>query len=149
MISDFALRLIERSHGHIGVLAAAAVLHPAILLRNPKRKAPLSVALATALLTLAGFMGAYVYPLYRVKLKQDIFLHADRIGWMFERKEHLAVGAIGFAWIGCTAYFSKSRFNETDRPAIARIAWLSFMASFAMTTAVALIGLFVASYKSF
>lgn len=148
-MSDFALRLIERLHGHIGWLAVAAVLHPALLLRNPKRNAALSVGLATCLISIAGAIGAYVYPLYRMKLKQDIFIHSQTIGWMFERKEHLAVGAIGFAWVGCVAYFSKAHFDQASRPALARAAWLAFATSFAMSASVALIGTIVASYRSF
>jgi hypothetical protein len=145
-----ALRVAEHVHGHIGWLSVAALLHPAILLRDPKRRARLTVALTTALLTLGGALGAWIYPEYRARLKQGIFLHAPAIGWLFERKEHLAVGVIAFAWIGCIAHLSAPLFDD---PALARavsvMAHRAYVIAFALGVAVACIGVIVASHSTF
>jgi hypothetical protein len=149
-VSTLVLRVLERVHGHLGWLAVAALLHPAILLRDPRRRAPLSVALATGLVVLTASLGAYVYPHYRSDLKQRIFLESPAIGWSFERKEHLAVGAVAFALAGCVAHWSARRFgDEAARRTIARLAHRSFVLAFAFALVVAVIGVAVASYKSF
>jgi hypothetical protein len=148
-MSDFALRLLERIHGHLGWLAVVALLHPAILLRNPKRRARLAVALTTVLVTLAGGLGALIYPSYRTHLKQSIFVATPRIGWLFERKEHLAVGAIVFAWIGCIAHFA-ARADVGDRQAVfAKIAFQAYVVAAALCAIVAVFGVVVSTYKSF
>ena len=93
-MSTLALRIVERLHGHLGWLAVIALLHPAIFLRRPKRRAPLSVVLATLTVSLTAAFGFVLYPPYRNLLKQRLFVQAPAIGWLFERKEHLAVGAL-------------------------------------------------------
>ena len=70
----FVLRVLERIHGHLGWLAVAALLHPAILLQNPKRRAPLAVSLATLTLIAVGALGATIYPDYSRRLKQHVFI---------------------------------------------------------------------------
>jgi hypothetical protein len=144
------LRVLERVHGHLGWLAVAALMHPAILLRNPKRRARLAVALTTSLVVVTALIGGSIYPEYRARLKQHIFIEAPKLGWMFERKEHLAVGAVTFALVGCLAHLSLPAFEEEEtRRVVARLAHRSFVISFAFTVVVAVIGVAVASYKSF
>ena len=144
------LRLLEHVHGHVGWLAVAALLHPAIILRNPNRRARLSVALSTLFAFAAGLMGANIYPDYRNRLKQAIFLHAPSLGWWFERKEHLAVGAIGLALAGCVAHFIAWEFEDAStRKLLARAAHHAFVAAFACAAVVAVTGVAVASYSTF
>jgi hypothetical protein len=144
------LRVLERVHGHLGWLSVAALLHPAILLKNPRRKAALSIGLATGFVTLTAVLGATFYPSYRALLKQRIFLEAPTIGWCFERKEHLAVGAVSFAFVGCLAYASRRWVADaTARRTLERLTHLAFVAAFAFSLAVAVLGVVVASYKSF
>ena len=146
----FLLRVLERIHGHGGWLAVAALLHPAIILRNPRRRAPLSVSLATAFACATGLLGAYIYPEYRIRLKQRIFIESPSVGWTFERKEHLAASAIAFALIGCIAHLAARSFDdEAQRAIVARLAHRSFVVSFALALVVAVIGVVVASHKSF
>ena len=149
-MSVLLLRVLERIHGHGGWLAVAALLHPAIILRNPKRRAPLSVALSTSFATAFGLLGAYIYPQYRLRLKQRIFMESPSIGWLFERKEHLAVGAIAFALAGCIAHFATRTFDDdAHRVVVARLAHRSFVVSFVLALTVAILGVVVASHKSF
>jgi hypothetical protein len=139
------LRVLEHVHGHLGVLAAAALWHPAILLRNLRRRAPLSAALATTLISVAAAPGFYLYPSYRSSLKQRLFLHAPRIGWLFERKEHLAVGALALAWTGLIAHLLLSRqLPGTVNASLARTAHLAYVGAAVLSTVVVIIGVTVA-----
>jgi hypothetical protein len=144
-----ALRVLERIHGHLGWLVVAALLHPAILLADPRRRARLAVALAAAIAVLTAGLGAAIYPDYRVQLKQSIFAAAPSIGWLFERKEHLAVGAVAFALLGCVAHLALPAFEPGLRPNVARLAHRAFVVAFVLSATVAVFGTAVASFKSF
>ncbi len=143
------LRLIEHVHGHLGWLAAAALLHPAILLRNPRRKAPLSVGLSTAIVTATGALGVFLYGPYRDRLKQRIFLDAPQVGLLFERKEHLAFGAVLLAWSGVIAYFVADRARDEVRSPLRKFAFRAFVLATALAFATAALGTVVATYKTF
>jgi hypothetical protein len=142
-----ALRIAEHVHGHLGWLAAAALVHPAIVLRNPKRRATLAVSLALGITTVAGGLGAWLYGPYRDKLKQHIFIHAPSVGFAFERKEHLAFGAIGLAWAGAVAYFAARRMEDPAR--LQRFARDAFAISAALAVVTAILGTAVAVYRTF
>jgi len=142
-----ALRLLERIHGHIGWLAAAALIHPAILLRNPRRRARLSAIGSTAFVTLAGVLGATIYPDYSKLLRRAIYLSAPRIGLLFERKEHLAFAAVALAWTGCLLHLSV-RDDESSLPR-ARAAHIAYVAAAVLTTLVATLGTWIAAHRSF
>jgi hypothetical protein len=134
----------------MGWLSAAALLHPAILLRNPKRRAKLAVTLATALVTAGGLLGVWIYPEYRSRLKQALFIHTPTIGWLFERKEHLAVGAIGFAWVGCIAHLSARTFEDEALQRTASVmAHRAYVISFVLAVAVGCLGVVVATTSTF
>jgi hypothetical protein len=144
------LRLLEHIHGHLGWLAVAALLHPAIFLRNPKRRARLSVSLATGLLVTVALLGSSIYPEYRNRIKQHIFLEWPRLGWMFERKEHLAVGAVTFALVGCVSHLALPLLADEDtKRTMARLAHRAFVVAFALGLVAASLGVSVAVYKSF
>jgi hypothetical protein len=149
-MNTLLLRVLERIHGHLGWLSVAALLHPAILLANPRRRARLSVLLATGFVVATGLLGAYVYPEYRARLKQHIFIEAPTLGWLFERKEHLAVGAVAFALAGCLAHLSLPVFTDDEtKRTIARLAHRAFVVAFVLAVFVGVFGVTVASYKSF
>ncbi|HEY1954391.1 MAG TPA: hypothetical protein VGH28_02240 [Polyangiaceae bacterium] len=148
MTATLLLRLLERIHGHLGWLAVAALLHPAILLRKPRRRARLSVSLATGLVVVTALLGAYFYPAYRNRIKQHLFIEAPKLGWMFERKEHLAVGAVAFALVGCVSHLALPRAGAAE-PTLERLAHRAFVLAFGFALATAVLGVAVASYKSF
>jgi hypothetical protein len=144
-----ALRLTEHIHGHLGWLAAAALVHPAILLRDAKRRAAWSVALSLAIVTLAGALGARLYTPYRDTLKQAIFLRAPSVGYLFERKEHLAFGAIALAWAGAIAYFAGRASKDETATVLRRVAASAYLAAALFALATAALGTYVATYKTF
>lgn len=143
------LRALERLHGHAGWLTAALLVHPAVLLRRPSRRAHLAVGLGTGLTTAVAALGMYIYVGYRARLKRDIFLGAPDVGFLFERKEHLAFGAVMLAWAGCAAYFAAVRAEPKLRATLRTIAFRAFVAAAALATVVAALGTYVAIYKSF
>jgi hypothetical protein len=143
-------RVGEHLHGHVGWLAAVALVHPAILLRRHERRAHLSVALAVTLVTLAGGIGASLYPSYRERLRQEIFVQAPSLGYLFERKEHLAFGAILLAWVGALSYAAAlGNADVGGRDALRKAAHWSFVASALLGVVAALLGTIVASYRTF
>jgi hypothetical protein len=144
-----SLRLQEHLHGHLGWLAALALVHPAILLRRPKRKAHLSVGLAAGLVTAVGAWGVALYPEYRDRLRQPIFAHAPIYGYLFERKEHLAFGAIVLAWAGAVAYAAAIRAEEPQMDSLRRAAHLAFVAAAGLALVAATLGTVVAAYRTF
>jgi hypothetical protein len=143
------VRIAEHVHGHLGWLAAAVLVHPAILLRHPKRKAHLAVALAVLLPTVVGALGMWVYGPYRDRIKQSIFLDAPSVGLLFERKEHLAFGAILLSWAGAAAYALAIRADEPSRESLRIFAFRAFVASAALALIVAVLGTIVVSFRSF
>jgi len=143
------VRLIEHVHGHLGWLAAAILVHPAIVLRNRNRRAHLAVGMAAGLVTLASALGLWLYVAYRERLRQGIFQHAPAVGLLFERKEHLAFGAVILAWAGTAAYFAAPRATAETRMLLRVIAFRAFCGSAALAILVALLGTVVAVYRSF
>ena len=91
------LRFLESIHGHLGALAAVALLHPAILLWNGRpatRGIRLSIALTTALVVAVYSMGIGLYADYRRLVKRALFRTDVAAGFLFETKEHLAFAAV-------------------------------------------------------
>jgi hypothetical protein len=150
MTATLLLRLLERVHGHLGWLSVGALLHPAILLRQRRRRARLSVSLATGLVAVTALLGAYIYPSYRDRIKQHLFIEAPKLGWMFERKEHLAVGAVAFALVGWVSHFALPLVaGGGGEQSLARLAHWAFVLAFAFALVAAVLGVSVASYRSF
>lgn len=143
------LRLLEHVHGHLGWLAAALLVHPALLLRNRHRRAHVAVGLATGAVTAGSGLGAWLYVAYRERLKQQIFIDAPVVGLLFERKEHLAFGAVVLAWAGCAAYFAAPSASGAVRQTLRTTAFRAFVGAAALALTVAVLGTYVAVYKSF
>jgi hypothetical protein len=143
------LRLIEHIHGHLGWLAAAVLVHPAVVLRSRTRRAHLAVGFAAGFVTVTAAIGLWLYVAYRERLKQGIFMHAPAVGLLFERKEHLAFGAVLLAWAGTAAYFTAPRAEEGTRLLLRTIAFRAFCASSALAVLTAVLGTVVAAYRTF
>ena len=148
-MSLLALRVLEHVHGHLGWLTVIALVHPAILLRRPARRAPLAALLATLLVTLTASLGAATYPSYSTLLKQALFKETPTIGWMFERKEHLAIGVLAFAWVGLVAHLWAPRLEGEARVRLATLAWRAYAIAATFAALVAGIGTLVAVTTSF
>jgi hypothetical protein len=143
------VRIQEHVHGHIGWLAAIALVHPAIVLRRTNRRAHLAVGLACGIATLAGGLGAYIYGDYRDRLRQHIFQGARVMGYLFERKEHLAFGAVLLAWAGTASYVAATRVDGPTREQLRKAAHWAFVGAATLAVVTAALGTLVASYKTF
>lgn len=142
-------RLVEHVHGHLGWLAAAALLHPAIVLRRRGRRAHLAVVLSTGFITTAAAVGVWLYVAYRQRLKQAIFREGATYGWLFERKEHLAFGAVVLAWAGTVAYFASRRASVPLAGSLQTFAFRAFVCAAALAITVAVLGTTVAIFRTF
>lgn len=139
------IRVLTELHGSAGLLAVAALIHPLALLRRPSRRAPLACWAATAATTAVFGGGLALYGTYRERVKHELFVAAPSIGWLFERKEHLALGALALAWCGAIAHALERR------PGLAapmrRLALGAYAAAAAMAAFAAVAGLVVAAVR--
>lgn len=142
------LRLLESLHGHLGVLTAAALLHPAILLRRGRplsRGGRWSVALTTLLSLLAFVTGVFIYGDYRELVKRELFMQRPEVALLFETKEHLAWVVLSFALgAGVAALIAPRAALETRRAA----GWL-YVAAAILCIATASLGTWVAAVRGF
>ena len=142
------LRLLESVHGHFGILAAVALVHPAWLLRRGRplsRGARWSVGL-TALVTCGAFgLGLLLYEPYRAQVKRRLFAYSRDAGWLFETKEHLAFAVIALT-LGATA---AALLTPRDDARTRRLAAAAYAAAALLCFVVAGLGTYVASLRSF
>lgn len=141
------VRLLAHLHGHLAWLAVAALVHPAIVLRNPRRRARLATGLATLLTTLTFGLGALIYDAYSRRLRRSIYVASRAVGLLFERKEHLAVTAVAMAWVGLCLHFVRG--DDEGALARARLAHLAYVAAAVLAATVAVLGTRVAVFQSF
>jgi hypothetical protein len=142
------LEIVQAIHGHLGVLAAAALVHPAILLRKGKpltRANRWSLGLAAGF-TLAAFSsGLWLYGPYRDLVRRPLFAESVPAGFAFETKEHLALFALSLAAGAALAALSAPR----NAPAIRRAAALFFALASLITVMAAALGTFVQAVRGF
>lgn len=143
-----ALALWASIHGHLGVLAAAALLHPAILLR---RGSPLSrggrwsLVLTAIVTTLAFSLGIFLYPSYRAEVKRPLFSESIRAGLLFETKEHVAVFVLSLTLGATLAVLVAPREARTIR----RVASLLFAFAALACFTTASLGTYVSAVRGF
>lgn len=147
-MSDLVVRLLERVHGHVGWLAALALAHPAVMLRRPRRNVLGVATAATVLVTLAAALGALLYPGYRGGIKPELFASAPAVGELFERKEHLGVGALVLAWVGL-AVLALARRRDAAAPDLGRVAFVAYAGAAFVAIVAAGAGLIVSAHASF
>ena len=139
------LRAAAHVHGHIGWLTALALAHPALLLRNPRRRALSVCVAATLLATATGALGVLLYPSYRIAIKPAL-LAANHVAAMsFERKEHFGVAVVVLAWVGLVAH----RAARSDEGDLARVAFVAYAGAAALAAVTSALGTFVAVEHGF
>ena len=142
------LALLESVHGHLGVLAAAALLHPALLLfdgRPLTRGIRWSIGL-TSTVTMAAFaLGLGIYGDYRELVRRPLFVEDRAAGLLFETKEHLAYAVVALTLGAAVCALAAPR----DRKSLRRLSALLFAAAAACCLLVVALGTYVASVGSF
>lgn len=139
---------LERVHGHLGVLAAAALLHPVILLwrgRPLSRRLRWALGAGLALLTLTFALGLSFYGDYRTLVKRELFTDNPTVGLLFETKEHLAYATLALAWGGGVAAWLAPK----EATGLRRVAARVLGAAFVCAVCVVSLGVWVASTRSF
>jgi len=139
---------VEALHGHAAVLAAAALAHPAVLLRKGAPMSPrtrLSVGLTVGLVLVAFASGLTIYGAYVDKVRVQLFLHSERAGLLFETKEHIAfaVTAITFG-AGVCAWFAPKEARE-----LRRASAVGFGVAAALCLVTSGLGTYIASVHGF
>lgn len=140
-------RVAAHVHGHLGWLGVALLAHPAIVLYRRRAGGGLAVTLAAGVVTVASAMGFGIYGRYRAEVRQSLFIDAPTLGYLFERKEHLAFGACMLAYAGALL-FIVSRQKGPERRRLRRSAALAFTLSTVLAAAAATMATIVASYRS-
>jgi hypothetical protein len=142
------LRILESVHGHLGILAVAALLHPAIVLR---KGLPLSFGakwacvLATSVAVLAFATGLSIYGSYREIVKRPLLLDQLDVGLLFETKEHVAWGVMTMAVGALVAALAAPREAVSQR----RAAALVYAAACLLALCAAGLGTYVAAVRGF
>ncbi len=123
----------------------------------------------TALLHLAVFItGVFLHPPFQNKLRQKLFLMSATLGWLFERKEHIAFAAISLVLCGFFANIAAANVgkvqpsppptprNETTEPGtdfvrqrLLRATHMALFGALLLTLAALLVSLFTARYVQF
>ena len=142
------LRILETVHGHLGILAAVALLHPAILLRNGRaltRGMWWSVVLTTAVTVLAFGTGIALYDDYRAVVRRELFAADPTAGLLFETKEHI-VWAVLVLTLGAGA--AALLAPKPDRH-MRKAAAIVYAVAAAICLVAAGLGTYVAAVRSF
>jgi hypothetical protein len=143
------LQNLARLHAVAAWAATIAVMVAALL--HARRRLPAwAGAVAAALTIAASALGLALEEPYRSRLRQKLFLKAPDLGWLFERKLHLAVGAIllVLAAAAALAAAARSRSAPIQRD-LARAAGLAFTAAAALLLAATAAATVVARTMSF
>lgn len=114
------------------LLLAVAILLLRDHWRDKRWFFPLSIT--ATLGTIASFASGMALELhYRVHLRQRLFIHSKTLGWLFERKMHLAFGMLTMSLIGLLTLFLTRQDERFFR--VLRYAYV-FAALFALTISV-------------
>lgn len=143
-----ALRILETIHGHLGILAAVALLHPAITLRRGKplsRGRWWSVVLATATTVAVFATGLWIYDDYREHVRRPLFAESPTVGFLFETKEHIAWAVLSLALAAGAAALLAPR----QAPSIRKAAALLYATAAVICFLTAGLGTYVAAVRGF
>jgi hypothetical protein len=152
------VRALEFAHGVAAWIATALLLFAAASRFAPRALAPLhrraSVVglLATVVITVAAALGLALDGAYQNELRQRLFIEAPRLGWLFERKHHVAVVAVLLAWCAGAAVALRARRSDDGEAFDAnleRIARRGYVAAFAFAAFAAIASVIVARVVRF
>jgi hypothetical protein len=141
-------RLLETLHGHFGVLAAAALLHPALLLRKghaPSFRVKLAIGLCAGMVMAAFSSGLWIYRGYRTSVRTQLFLKSPATGFLFETKEHIAFSVLAITLGATLTAFAAPR----DARGLRRAAAVAYSAAAALCLTTVALGSYIAAVQGF
>jgi hypothetical protein len=106
-----SLRTLVQIHGALAWVSLAALAAAVFAVWRRRPRGALLVALAASLGVATFVTGAMMHLPFQVKLRQRLFLASVTLGWLFERKEHAAFGALALSLGGVLALWA-SRLAE-------------------------------------
>lgn len=101
-----ALRALSQAHGALAWASIAALVIAVAWAFRGRRSGALAASIAAALGIATFVTGAMLHMPFQVKLRQRLFLASAALGWLFERKEHAAFGALALAICGAVALWA-------------------------------------------
>ena len=89
------LRTLAKAHGALAWASVAALVVALVLVWSGRRAlAGWAVPVAAALGVATFVTGVGLHGPFQGRLRQRLFLASETLGWLFERKEHAAFGAL-------------------------------------------------------
>ncbi|MEO5726176.1 MAG: hypothetical protein ABI134_15245, partial [Byssovorax sp.] len=144
--------LVAQVHAVVAWIATAALLAALPWLIRPRRdRVTLAIGAVAALsVTLAGGLGVLLEAAYRARIRQRLFVQSPSLGWLFERKEHLAFAAIVLAWCALAAMAASRLAREPERAAdLQKVARLAGITAAALALAASVMAAIVARRAHF
>ena len=150
-MSPEALRSLERLHGALAWGATAAIAVAAWLFVRGAHTRRAAGAAAVVLVLGASGLGLALHDPYRARLRQRLFIEAPRIGWLFERKLHLAFAAVLLSLCALSLTLRRDRGPEGDIVGrdLRRAAALGWAASAVLALAASIASAIVAGRAHF
>jgi hypothetical protein len=151
-LSPETLHLVAQAHAVAAWIATAAlVVALPRLIRRRRDRVTLAVSAAAALgITIAGGLGVLLEATYRSKIRQRLFVRSPSLGWLFERKEHLAFGAILLAWCALSTVVAARITRDPERAGdLERAARLAGIAAAGLALAASVMAAIVARRAHF
>ncbi len=135
---------------HVGVLAAVALLHPAILMRRGQqisRGMRWSIALSTGFAIAAFSLGIGIYESYRSTIKRGLFLIDVKSGLCCSRRKSdlqlLVVVSLATGALICALVAPK------EARSLRQAAAAAYLSAFIVATIVCVLGTYVAAVHTF
>jgi len=141
-------RMFQAVHGHLGLLAGAALVHPALILRRGKplsRRNRWAIALAALFTCVAFGSGLFIYGSYRSQVKRQLFQASARSGLIFETKEHLGFMVLCLCMGAAVAALVAPRDAQELRRACAGVFGLAAILCFLVSA----LGTYVTAVQGF
>ena len=145
-----ALRSIARLHAWVAWLATAALAIAAVAHARGRRGATAVGAIAAVLVLATSALGLAMHDGYRARLRQKLFLASMTLGWLFERKQHLAFGAALLAVSAATTSIAERRAADGSLAReLRRAALIGWIASATLAIAASCASAIVARRAAF
>jgi hypothetical protein len=145
---------LEQLHAVVAWAATAALVAAAWVCargKAPRRWALGAGAAAIGLAVVAAGLGVALHVTYRAKLRQRLFIDSPALGWLFERKLHVAFAALllGVSALATSALLAWGAPDAPGARELRRSAALAWGASAALALAASIASAIVARHAHF
>lgn len=141
--------ILEKIHGHLALLGIAACLHPPIVLRKARRPnwaTRMSGYAGSFLLSVSIACGWFIYPEYRLQIRQHLYATNRALAVSFEVKEHVGTFALFLVIAGAGLLFLSNRPGGAH---LRKATGAAYFFAVLLATISATLGVAIASYSGF